>query len=268
MINNPVLEAMLRRKSIRRYTTEVPSDELVTAIVRAGQQAPFAAQLGSLLLSRQQKKNPFGAPLLFTVCADIHRLERIMAVRNWKLVTNDLSILLFAVQDAAYMAQNMVIAAESLGLGSCFLGMAPYRAEKIAEEYRLPERIFPLVQLAMGYPDEDPPVRPRYPIGFTLFEDSYPELNEEAVREAMDVMDKGYLAQEYYARANYKIPLQVEREETFSFENYGWTEHMCRKWGQWFPSPDDLLEQLEKRGFHLTKTRSSQSGVDVVEEKP
>jgi len=268
MINNPVLTTMLRRKSIRRYTAEMPSDEMVTTIVRAGQQAPFAAQLGSLLLSRKQKKNPFGAPLLFTICADIHRLELIMAVRNWKLVTNDLSILLFAVQDAAYMAQNMVIAAESLGLGSCFLGNAPYRAEKIAEEYRLPERVFPIVQLTIGYPDENPPVRPRYPIGFTLFEDSYPELSEEAVREAMDVMDEGYLAQQYYARANYKIPLQGEREETFSFENYGWTEHMCRKWGQWLSSPDDLLEQLEKRGFHLAKTRSSQSGVDVLEEKP
>jgi len=48
---NPVLEAMLRRKSIRRYTTEMPTDDVLTAIVRAGQQAPFAAQLGSLLLS-------------------------------------------------------------------------------------------------------------------------------------------------------------------------------------------------------------------------
>jgi nitroreductase len=190
MINNPALASMLRRKSIRRYTTEMPSNEVVTAIVRAGQQAPFAAQLGSLLLSRKRKKNPFGAPLLFTICADIYRMERIMAIRGWQMVTNDLLLLLFAVQDAAYMAQNMVIAAESLGLGSCFLGNAPYRAEKIAEEYRLPERIFPIVQLAMGYPDEDPPVRPRYPIGFTLFEDIYPELSEEAVREAMVRCDR------------------------------------------------------------------------------
>jgi hypothetical protein len=84
----------------------------------------------------------------------------------------------------------------------------------------------------------------------------------------MDVMDEGYLAQEYYARANYKIPLEGEREETFSFENYGWTEHMCRKWGQWLSSSDDLLEQLEKRGFHLPKNRFSQSDVDVLKEKP
>ncbi len=100
----------------------------------------------------------------------------------------------------------------------------------------------------------NPPARPRYPIAFTLFEDTYPELSDKRVNEAMSVMDNGYLAQQYYARANYKIPLQGEREETFTFENYGWTEHMCRKWGQWFSSPDDLLVQFEKRGFCVTKT--------------
>jgi nitroreductase len=46
----------------------------------------------------------------------------------------------------------------SLGLGSCFLGAAPYRAQEITEAYNLLERVFPLVQLAMGYPAENPPV--------------------------------------------------------------------------------------------------------------
>lgn len=251
MIDNPVLRAMFHRKSIRRYTEQIPSEDVLTTIVRAGQQAPFAGQLGSVLLSRKKEKNPFHAPLLFTICADINRMERIMELRNWHWVTNDLLALIFGFQDGAYMAENMVIAAESLGLGSCFLGIAPYMADKIAADYNLPERVFPLVQLTMGYPSEDPPVRPRYPITFTLFEDKYPALSEEAIREAMKEMDDGYLEQEYYARANYKIPLQEGREETFTYENYGWTEHMGRKWGQWFPDLSKLLKQFEKRGFHL-----------------
>ena len=255
MIDNPVLRAMFQRKSIRRYTEQMPPHEVVTAIVRAGQHAPFAGQFGTVLLSRKKEKNPFHAPLLFTICADIQRMERIMEQRDWHWVTNDLLALVFGFQDSAYMAENMVIAAESLGLGSCFLGSAPYIADKIAEEYDLPDRVFPLVQLTMGYPDGNPPVRPRYPIDFTLFEDTYPVLSEEAVRAAMKEMDDGYLAQEYYARANHKIPLQEGREETFTFENYGWTEHMCRKWGQWFPDTSELLEQFEKRGFHLKDER-------------
>jgi nitroreductase len=257
MIDNPVLRAMFQRKSIRRYTEQMPPHEVVTAIVRAGQHAPFAGQFGSVLLSRKKEKNPFHAPLLFTICADIQRMERIMEQRDWHWVTNDLLALLFGFQDSAYMAENMVIAAESLGLGSCFLGNAPYIADKIADDYNLPNRVFPLVQLTMGYPDENPPVRPRYPIDFTLFEDKYPVLSEEAVRSAMKEMDDGYISQEYYARANHKIPLQEGREETFTFENYGWTEHMCRKWGQWFPDTSELLDQFEKRGFHLKTEHSN-----------
>jgi nitroreductase len=160
MKSNPIIQAMLAHKSIRKYTDDIPSQEVIEAIVRAGQQAPFASQSYSALLSRNRKRNPWNAPLLFTICVDFHKFEKIMTKRKWKLATNDLTLLLFGVQDAAYMAENMVTAARSLGLGSCFLGAAPYRADKIAKEYDLPKKVFPLVQLAMGYPAEDPPTDP------------------------------------------------------------------------------------------------------------
>jgi len=181
MITNSVIEALLRRKSIRKYADRDPSDEVVETIARCGQQAPFAAQLGSLFLSRDRASNPFGAPLLFTVLIDVHRLERVMARRGWTRVTSDAAILVFGAQDAAYMAENMVVAAESLGLGSCFLGGALFRAGAIADACGLPPHVFPLVQLAMGYPAEDPPPRPRYPISFSLFERRYPAMDDDAV---------------------------------------------------------------------------------------
>jgi nitroreductase len=112
---DPMMDVLMSRASAREYTDRMPSDETVETIVRAGQQAPFAAQLGSLLLRRDREKNPFHAPLLFTVCADVHRLELVLARRGWKRVTSDAAILLFAIQDAAYMAQNLVIAGEALG---------------------------------------------------------------------------------------------------------------------------------------------------------
>jgi nitroreductase len=257
MLSNPIVDTMLSRKSIRKYTDEMPSDEVIETVVRAGQQAPFAYQFCSLLLSRNQEKNPFGAPLLFTVCVDSHRFELIMARRNWRLTQNDLSLLLFGIQDAALMAENMVIAAESLGMGSCFLGGAPYRATSIIEEYKLPPRVFPLVQLAMGYPAEDPPPRPRYPLEFTLFEDRYPTLDDEAIQQAMDVMDGGYLAQEYYRRADYMISLEGKREETYTFADYGWTEHISRKVGLWLADSKDLLEPLAACGFHIGTDREA-----------
>jgi len=253
MKTNPVIQTLLAHKSIRKYSDEEPSEDIIQTIIRASQQAPFAFQAYSILLSRNRKRNPWHAPLLFTICIDYYKFEQIMKKRKWQPLMNDLALLIFGIQDAAYMAQNLVIAGRSLGLGSCFLGSAIGRTDKIAKEYKLPERVFPFVQLAMGYPAEDPPPRPRYPTEFTLFEDKYPRLNENLISKAMQKMDQGYLAQDYYRKGKYMIPLERKRKETYTFDNYSWTEHICRKIGQWDPNSKELLELLEKRGFNITE---------------
>jgi len=250
-MNNSVIELMLKHRSIRRYDDTVPSDETISTVVRAGQQAAFASQLYSVVLSRERDRHPYQAPLMFIICVDCHKLELMMARRGWTVKTNDLLLLLFGIQDAALMAQNMVLAGESLGLGSCFLGMAPYDAEKIIERHHLPGRVFPLVMLVMGRPAEDPPTRPRYPLDYVLFEGRYPELGDTQIEEAMAVMDEGYRAQDYYREADYLIPLEDGREEKHTFDTYGWCEHISRKWGQWYPSSRELLEKLRACGFEV-----------------
>ncbi len=265
MLNNPVIESMMRRRSVRKYTNQKPSDEVIETIVRAGQQAPFASQLCSLLLTR--KKAPFGAPLWFTICVDMHRMELIMAKRGWKTVANNVSMLIFGIQDAALMAENMVLAGESLGMGSCFLGNAFYRVKQIQKRYKLPSRVFPLVELVMGYPAEDCPPRPRYPLEFTLFEDKYPDMTDEMVEKAMRVMDEGYLAQDYYRRLRAKIKLEVDKKETFTYENYSWTEHISRKWGQWMEDPGEILEQLEACGFGIGSSQVTEERYQPEENK-
>ena len=255
MKSNPVIKAMLEHKSIRKYKARIPSAELVRTVVRVGQQAPFASQFYSVLLSRNRVRHPYRAPLLFTICVDVHKFELIMARRRWKLVSNDLTLLLFGIEDALLMTENMILAGESLGLGSCLLGFSMYNAERIAAEYRLPDKVFPIVQLVMGYPDEDPPPRPRYPLDFTLFEGRYPDLGDAEVLSAMKEMDDGYLRQDYYRGMRAKIPLE-EGRETYGYDSYSWTEHICRKWGQWHPDAAEILLQLEKRGFDVGGKRA------------
>ena len=251
MITNPVIDQMINRKSIRSYTDLEPTEEELETIVRAGQQAPFASQLGSLLLRRDRDSNPFHAPLYFIICVDAHRWELIMARRGWEMVSSDLLVMLLGMQDAALMAENMVIAAESLGMGSCFLGAIPYHTTEIIEQYNLPPRVFPMVGLTIGFPAENPPPRPRYPLNFTLFEDSYPEFTEDQISEAIQVMDEGYLAQNYYRKLKARIRIRDKnREDTFNYDTYSWTEHICRKWGQDL-FPPNLLDQFEKCGFDL-----------------
>ena len=196
MIHNEVIDAMMNRKSIRKYAGKVPSEDEILTVVRAGQQAPFAMQMGSLIIQRNRETNAFNAPVQFIILCDIHRMERVMQVRGWERKASNIHSLLFAAQDAAYMAQNMVTAAESLGMGSCFIGAAPYISVKLQADCALPDHVFPLVILAMGFPAENPPVRPRYPMEFHLFEEKYPELSDDDVKRAMDVMDRGYLEQD------------------------------------------------------------------------
>ena len=110
-----------------------------------------------------------------------------------------------------------------------------------------------MVELVMGYPDEDFPPRPRYPLAFTLFENRYPELSDEDVKQAMKAMDDGYLRQEYYKKNNAKIELADGRDDPFTFDDYSWTEHISRKWGQWAESPNKLLGALQECGFDLSR---------------
>jgi nitroreductase len=253
MISNPIIECMLNRKSIRSFTDREPSQEELETILRAGQQAPFASQLGSVLLKRDRENAPYNAPLYFIICVDFHKWELIMAQREWEMVSSDLLVMLLGMQDAALMAENMVIAAESLGMGSCFLGAIPYYAAEIIEEFSLPPRVFPMVGLVIGFPDENPPTRPRYPLDCVLFEDKYPTFSDEQIQEAMKVMDEGYLAQDYYRTLKAKIKIKDKnREDTFDYDTYSWTEHICRKWGQAL-FPPNLLEQFEKCGFDISK---------------
>jgi len=250
MKDNPIIQTMLNRKSIRKYTADMPSDEVIETVVRSGQQAPFASQFCSLLLTRDLEENPFNAPLLFIVCVDSHKWELIMAERDWEMKCDDSLLLLLGMQDAALMAENMVIAAESLGMGSCFLGGIPFQSKEIIKDFKLPSRVFPMVGLTMGYPAENPPPRPRYPLEFVLFEDEYPKFDRELIRKSMEIMDEGYQAQDYYKSPKLMIPLQGDREETYTFETYGWTEHISRKWGQRL-FPGTLLKHIKRYGFRI-----------------
>ncbi|MEE4195388.1 MAG: nitroreductase family protein [Anaerolineae bacterium] len=251
MIHNPVIDTLMKRKSVRTFTGEVPNEDVIETIIRAGQQAPFAYQLGDMILDRGPN-NRMDAPLQFTICYDIHRMALVAQKRGWEIEVDDMQLLIFGVQDAAYMAQNMVIAAESLGLASCYIGMTPFIAPGIKKKYKLPDRVFPVVTLVMGYPDEwedQFPPRPRYPIEFSCFEGEYPQMDDTLVEKAMQVMDEGYLAQGYYEKQNAMIDLHGVKEETFTFDNYSWTEHISRKCALYTDA--HLRTAYEKIGFRV-----------------
>lgn len=247
---NEITDLMLGHRSVRKYKEECPPDEMIQAIVRAGQQAAFAYQAYSFVMTKKGNI-PFKAPVLMTICVDFNRFSKIMEKRGWKIKQNDIAQLLFGLQDANLALQNMILAAESFGLGTCLLGNTAFVAGKVKERFNLPDKVFPFVQLVLGYPDEEEIPRPRYPLEFTLFEDSYAELTDKEIDSAMDEMDTGYLDQDYYRKANAMISLPQEKEEQYTFDNYSWTEHISRKLGLWMEESKGIRKQLKICGFDL-----------------
>jgi len=243
----------MKRKSVRKFKIEIPDDEIIETLVRAGQRAPFASQLYSVIYSAEGNY-AFGAPLWFVICIDVYKLERYMHLRDMKIKADDLTLLFLGIQDASYMAENMVIAAESLGLGSCFLGegsINPSRVRQLTRLLRLPPRVLPAVELVMGFPDEDQPIRPRYPLEFTLFENGYPDLTDADIIEAMSAMDEAFYNREPVLNPSQETDRVSETQKSFAMQKNRWTEHVTRKWCQWAQSHEDLLEALTERGFHV-----------------
>ena len=255
---NNVIDTILNHRSIRKFTDEDVPDDILEKIVRAGQQAPFTGQMYSVIVCRDKEKKKelaqyLGlvdrAPVFMLFCADFRRLEKFIAAKGRQNQMEEIGLLIFGVQDVAYMAQNVVTAAESEGLGTCFLGGAIW-IEELADMFNLPERVVPVVGMVLGWPDQDPPVRPRIPLKYVLHYETYNDLTDKDVNDALQVMDAGLIREGYYKKLNAKIPVEGEDQETY--DTYGWGEHVSRKYGSAFKHIQGIVgEILKKRGMNL-----------------
>jgi len=250
---------MLRRASVRRFTDQPVARDVIERIIRVGQQAPFTAQMYSFVVTvdpgrRERAAKVLGgmvmrAPVFVLVCVDFRKLEKFIAYRGRQNRADNLGMLFLGIQDASYAAQNVVMAAEDEGLGSCFLGAAPFRAGELIDLFKLPERVYPLVGLVLGYPAERPAARPRIPLEDCLFWDEYRDLDAADVAAAMAVMDAGMIREGYYQKRNAKIPLQ-SGEDHVGYDEYGWSEHMSRKYGErGVAKTAGLQEYLRRQGI-------------------
>jgi len=240
--DNPVMENLLTRASVRRFTDQEISDELVTKIVQAGQQAPFTGQMYSVVATKnpelkERMSQYFGSlpklgSVFMLICVDFARLEQFIAAKERVNSFDDQWMMILGIQDAAYFGQNIVTAAESYGIGSVFLGQAPWLTPEFSEIFHLPPRVWPLVGLVLGYKGEQPSARPRIPTGAVLHWDEYTPLDEAQVAAALEVMDAGLIREGYYSARNAKIRLRGAQEDTVDLDHYGWGEHISRKYSQ------------------------------------
>lgn len=258
---NEVINAIMSHASIRNFTEQDVPEELIEQIARAGQQAPFTGQMYACIYTKDADKRErlsklFGplvkrGPVFMLFCLDFRKLEKFIASKGRINTASDLMMMFLGIQDVAYFGQNMVLAAESLGLGTVFLGAAPNFDSELREIFNLPERVYPVVGMVLGYPAESPAARPRIPTKFVLHKDEYFDLVPEDVEEALSVMDAGLIREGYYARMNAKIQKPEPGEDSVDYDQYGWGEHISRKYARRSQVTDDLMEALKRAKIEL-----------------
>lgn len=210
---NPTLETMKAHRTIRRYRATPIADEVVADAVRAAQQAPTSsnvqayalvrvrdaarrAELAELCSGQAQVRD---AAAFFVVCGD-QRRHRLAARTSGRPYEPNLETFLLAVIDASLFAQNLVLAFESQGYGTCYIGALRNRVPEVDRLLSLPADVFPLYGLCVGTPDEEPAVRPRLPLEAVLLEERYPD--DESMLSRIATYDETMSA--YYAAARGK----------------------------------------------------------------
>ena len=159
---------MMQHRSVRQFTPEPISDELLQEILACGLRASNTGnmQLYSIIATTQEPlrsdlcKLNFGqcasAPLWLTICTDVARYHQYCRVNGCDEPYGNLLWFTSALVDASLCAQNICIAAETKGLGFCYLGTVNYNTRQIAELLQCPKGVVPVIAIAMGHPAEEP----------------------------------------------------------------------------------------------------------------
>ena len=197
---NEIIESLYRRRSVRAVEDRPVPEEVKRAVLDAAVQAPTAGcqQLYTILdITDQDLKNtlaetcdhqPFiaKAPVVLIFCADCRKWYSAYVEAGCSPRLPGPGDLMLAVCDAVIAAQNGVVAAESLGLGSCYIGDIMERREDHRRLLGLPDWVFPAAMLVMGYPTRQQRERPkpqRFQQRFIVHENAYRALDGAELRE-------------------------------------------------------------------------------------
>jgi nitroreductase len=253
-MTSPTIEQIYRHGSVRKYRPEPLPQELVETIVRAAQRSSTSSnlQLWTVVAVRDESRRDRlaelcgnqehirEAPVYLAWCADLARLDRVAELRGYTQVTNYLENFLVAVVDAAIASQTAALAAESLGLGICYIGGIRNNPGAVAELLDLPRLVFPVAGMTLGWPAHNPPLRPRLDLTAVLHSEQYNHEQDDLLGK----YDRDMIATGIYQGRQVPVP-----GTNGEMEAYGWMEHSARRISQ--PARIRLRAEVEEQGFAL-----------------
>jgi nitroreductase len=243
---NETIKLLQSHRSIRKFADEPLADDVVAEIVRSGMAAATSSNVEATTVIRVRNPNTrariaevaggqehiktCGAFLVW--CADLLRPGLGCEIGGSTMTTGMTEQFIIATVDVALAAQNAVVAAESLGLGICYIGAIRNDPQTVSDLLGLPDQVYPVFGLCIGVPAQDPDVKPRFPVEVVLKEEVY----------SSDGDFEGIAAYDNTMRAYYRSRTGGTKDSTWSDEMAGLLEGERRP---------HMRSFLANRGFEM-----------------
>lgn len=203
---NAVIDLLKSHRSIRKFRDQPIDEALFRRLVEAGQSAATSSFLQGTTIIRVRNPEarkrlahlagdqPYVATAaeFLVFCADLKRPGNFCHQYGKPFEGDFTEHFIIATVDVALMAQSLVTAAESVGLGICYIGGIRNNPREVSELLRLPGGVYPVFGLCLGYPDQDPEVKPRLPVSVIVKDEVYNEAGDAAAIAEYDERVREY----------------------------------------------------------------------------
>ena len=202
---NDSINLLNAHRSVRQYREQAIEPEKVEAIIEAAQWAATSSHFQAYTIIRVDdpaKRKKFAiiaggqswvekCPLFLIFCADLQRSKKYWQELNAEVLGN-MEMLIMATVDATLAAQKTLIAAQFLGLGGVFIGGIRNDLDQASVLLKLPELVYPLFGMCLGYPAEDNPQKPRLPKEVVFKHEVYNDHGDKELIEEYEELIRNY----------------------------------------------------------------------------
>ncbi|TYB85421.1 MAG: hypothetical protein FXF54_11735 [Kosmotoga sp.] len=248
---NETLKLLNERASLRSFSDEPVTDETLNQILEAGTHAASGGNLQPFSIIKIRNKETMEklvelgnqafiktAPVNLLFCIDYYRLRRIAEIEKAPFTaTSSFAHFWIALEDTVIAAQTVCTAADSLGLGSVYIGTIftePETLKSCRQLFELPEGVLPVVLVTMGYPKVKPTTRKKFEMDTLVHEEKYHIPTDEELKKAVKAK---------YENRKFQVSEDDERIDRI--------KEVCEKaHGKEFA--DEVVQEIKKNGYIST----------------
>jgi len=246
---NQVIESLLSHRTIRSFRPDPIEEDMLNAILEAGTRAATHFQPYSFLVIDNNdllvEIAPYETPLAILATVDLHRFQQYMALHDAEFPIDSAMNLFLRYWDAVLALQNIVVAAESLGLGTVYIGEAP--GMDLHEKLGLPKNVFPAGLVLVGHPAQEPPEDPRYrvPLEAVVHTNRY-------VEPTVEQLESWYGRYGEMFNKQYEGLPEAERASLAGQGVRNGVQHFCHNIANYYRGVDaGVVKNLRRGGFRV-----------------